>query len=459
MYYTRYFIFLFLQLLVLSLISQNSYNISFEAEGMQSDTFYLAHYYTDKFLIVDTSYHAVDQAHFKGDEKLKHGIYLLANDKKEKVAEFLVDDKQSFQIRLFQDGRFPKIKNSKANILFYEHLEITNQVVQQIDSIRQAISNGKIDAFKGQAEIKVLADSLKAYRSQKINDEPLSLFSMILKAMEEPQIPVNLQQNKEAAFQFYKNHYWDLFDLSDERLLNTPFLAHKLENYFNQIIPPIADSVIREIDNLVVNAADNQDAINFMMWHFFSEYQVPKYMGLDKVFIHIVDNYFLQGRVSNINSSLMEQIIDRADKIRPTLIGNLAPDMWLIDTTDNYRSFREIKHEFVVLFFWDQTCSHCKKEMEVLDKIYNSKKYDLEIFSINTTNDMEGWRYFLNEKPYPWIHVNGTKSMTSDFHDLYDIYSIPVIYLLDEDKRIIAKRFAANHLEDIILNLKKGTVH
>lgn len=459
MYYTRYFIFLFLQLLVLSLISQNSYNISFEAEGMQSDTFYLAHYYTDKFLIVDTSYHAVDQAHFKGDEKLKHGIYLLANDKKEKVAEFLVDDKQSFQIRLFQDGRFPKIKNSKANILFYEHLEITNQVVQQIDSIRQAISNGKIDAFKGQAEIKVLADSLKAYRSQKINDEPLSLFSMILKAMEEPQIPVNLQQNKEAAFQFYKNHYWDLFDLSDERLLNTPFLAHKLENYFNQIIPPIADSVVREIDNLVVNAADNQDAINFMMWHFFSEYQVPKYMGLDKVFIHIVDNYFLQGRVSNINSSLMEQIIDRADKIRPTLIGNLAPDMWLIDTTDNYRSFREIKHEFVVLFFWDQTCSHCKKEMEVLDKIYNSKKYDLEIFSINTTNDMEGWRYFLNEKPYPWIHVNGTKSMTSDFHDLYDIYSIPVIYLLDEDKRIIAKRFAANHLEDIILNLKKGTVH
>ncbi len=459
MYYTRYFIFLFLQLLVLSLISQNSYNISFEAEGMQSDTFYLAHYYTDKFLIVDTSYHAVDQAHFKGDEKLKHGIYLLANDKKEKVAEFLVDDEQSFQIRLFQDGRFPEIKNSKTNILFYEHLKITNQVVQQIDSIRQAISNGKIDAFKGQAEIKVLADSLKAYRSQKINDEPLSLFSMILKAMEEPQIPVNLQQNKEAAFQFYKNHYWDLFDLSDERLLNTPFLAHKLENYFNQIIPPIADSVIREIDNLVVNAADNQDAINFMMWHFFSEYQVPKYMGLDKVFIHIVDNYFLQDRVSNINSSLMEQIIDRADKIRPTLIGNLAPDMWLIDTTDNYRSFREIKHEFVVLFFWDQTCSHCKKEMEVLDKIYNSKKYDLEIFSINTTNDMEGWRYFLNEKPYPWIHVNGTKSMTSDFHDLYDIYSIPVIYLLDEDKRIIAKRFAANHLEDIILNLKKGTVH
>ncbi len=459
MYYTRYFIFLILQLFFLSLVSQNSYNISFEAEGMQSDTFYLAHYYTDKFLIVDTSFHSKDNAHFKGDEALKHGIYLLANDKKEKIAEFLVDDEQSFQIRLFQDGRFPEIKNSNANILFYEHLELTNQVVQQIDSIRQAISIGKTDAIKGQEEVKLLADSLKAYRSQKINDAPLSLFSMILKAMEEPQIPVNLQQNKEAAFQYYKNHYWDLFDLSDERLLNTPFLAHKLENYFNQIIPPIADSIIREIDNLVVNAADNQDAINFMMWHFFSEYQVPKYMGLDKVFIYIVDNYFLQNRVSSINNSLMEQIIDRANKIRPTLIGNVAPDMWLIDTTDNYRSFREIKNEYVVMFFWDQTCSHCKKEMEVLDKIYTSNKYDLEIFAINTTNDMEGWKYFLNEKSYPWIHVNGTKSMTPDFHDLYDIYSIPVIYLLDTDKKIIAKRFAANHLEDIILNLKKGTVH
>lgn len=42
------------------------------------------------------------------------------------------------------------------------------------------------------------------------------------------------------------------------------------------------------------------------------------------------------------------------------------------------------------------------------------------------------------------------KSMTADFHDLYDIYSVPVIYLLDKNKTIIGKRISADQLENII---------
>lgn len=40
--------------------------------------------------------------------------------------------------------------------------------------------------------------------------------------------------------------------------------------------------------------------------------------------------------------------------------------------------------------------------MEILDAIYKSRKYDLEIFAINTTNDFEGWKHFIAEKKYPW---------------------------------------------------------
>jgi len=75
---------------------------------------------------------------------------------------------------------------------------------------------------------------------------------------------------------------------------------------------------------------------------------------------------------------------------------------------------------------------------------------------VNSTNDFEGWKHYLKEKKYPWLHVNGMKSMTQDFHDLYDIYSVPVVYLLDRNKVIIGKRISTGQIGNIIKNYQKA---
>jgi hypothetical protein len=46
--------------------------------------------------------------------------------------------------------------------------------------------------------------------------------------------------------------------------------------------------------------------------------------------------------------------------------------------------------------------------------------------------------------------VFGYKRFTEDFHDLYDIYSTPVFYLLDDQKRIVGKRFGVAQLKEIL---------
>lgn len=443
--------FLFVTSFILLVTAQETYRISLEPEGYPADTFYLAHYYTDKFFIVDTSFNNSELALFEGDSLLPQGIYLLANAKKEKIVEFLIPDKQRFSIKLFADGSMPEITDSQENIWFFEHIEKSNATFKQIDSLQKIASELSADlAIDYQNQINELTHSLNNYRAAIVAQSPESLFGTLLKVMEEPVIPDSIQTDQHASFMYYKTHYWDNIDLSDERLLNTPFLPHKLETYFNRLILPQADSVIKEIDFLIEKAGESQKTIDYLVWHFVSEYQNPKIMGLDKVFVYLSDMYFRLGRVSNITASILEQISERADKIRPNLIGSMAPDMWLVDSTDVFRSFREIEANYTVLFFWDQTCSHCKKEMEILDAIYKSRKYDLEIFAINTTNDFEGWKHFIAEKKYPWIQVNGTKSLTPDFHNLYDIYSVPVLYLLNKNKIIIGKRFGAEHLEEII---------
>ncbi|MCC7317445.1 MAG: DUF5106 domain-containing protein, partial [Bacteroidales bacterium] len=258
--------------------------------------------------------------------------------------------------------------------------------------------------------------------------------------------------DQEATYHYYKSKFWDNFDLADERLLLTPILPMKLKTYFEKLVLPDADSIINEVDKLMTKASSSEKMTEYLIWHFVADYQTPKIMGLDKVFVHLVDHYFVTKKIKNTTPSVEEQLMERANKMRNSLLGMKAPEMWLVDTTDNFRSFREIDKPFTVLIFWDQTCGHCKKEMETLYELYKTGAYDFGVYAINSTNDFDGWKKYIREKKYPWLHVNGTKSMTTDYHDLYDIYSVPVIYLLDKNKTIIGKRIAAEHLSKLIDN-------
>ncbi|MGY8955245.1 MAG: hypothetical protein ACKVK1_03485, partial [Flavobacteriales bacterium] len=56
-----------------------------------------------------------------------------------------------------------------------------------------------------------------------------------------------------------------------------------------------------------------------------------------------------------------------------------------------------------------------------------------------------------------WINVadinhdeEGNPVASSDWRDKYDIYSTPVLYLLDKDKKIIAKRISYKQITEII---------
>jgi thiol-disulfide isomerase/thioredoxin len=440
-----------------SLWSQPGYEIQINLKKNNDSIFYLANYYADKFFISDTSTGKPGSVRFTGENQLKQGIYILANQKKEKVIEFLVGEEQFFTISFGEDLNPEKavINGSIDNQLFFEHIGKVNKVYSQVQQIQTELAKlenepDKKDALT--AKIDSLNKNIADFRLSIIEEKPNILFTKILLAMQEPEIPSMLNDDKEAAFKYYKSNFWKTFDLSDERLLMTPLLPRKLESYFTQLVLPIADSIIKETDYLISLTKENQTMSDFLIWHFVTEYQTPKIMGLDKVFVHIADNYFSIGKLSNVTPSVLENVMERANKMRNSLIGNLAPDLMLIDTTGKFRSFRELNSDFIVLVFWDQTCSHCKNEMAIIDELFSSKKYDLDVYAINSTNDFDAWKKYVKDKNYQWVHVNGTKSITQDFHNLYDIYSVPVIYVLDKTKTIIGKRISAAQIEGILQN-------
>ena len=87
---------------------------------------------------------------------------------------------------------------------------------------------------------------------------------------------------------------------------------------------------------------------------------------------------------------------------------------------------------------------------------------DIKSFAVATEFDVDEWKKFLEEqKIEDWLNVadisfddEGNPLANSDWRDKYDIYSTPVVYLLDKEKRILAKRINHDQLKEIILRLE-----
>ncbi|MDY0077510.1 MAG: DUF5106 domain-containing protein [Bacteroidales bacterium] len=437
-------------LLLVAFQAKAQVDISIQLEQANDSAYYLARYYGDKFQMVDTTFAKDGLINYRAADNYHAGIYLLVDAKKTRLMEFLLENDQQFSIinsTSMENGGL-KCEGSIMTNLFFEQMLQSNAIYGQLQQLAQNPEQ--------QPERDVLLARLDSLKNDIITRYPDSLFSKILLAMYEPQVPKSLQQDQKAAYYYYKENFWNTIDLSDERLLRTPIINSKLEQYFEQLLPQIPDTISNEIDKLIEKTQGNLVMRDYLIWHFTDQYQNPKVMGLDQVFIHLADEYFAKLEITNTSPSVREKIMSRADQIRKLTLGSPAPDLWLVDTTDTFRSFKDIKTEYLILFFWDHDCGVCKKELKVLKELYNAENNDFEVFAIAANADFTAWKNYIIENKLNWVNVNGMKSMTEDFHDLYDIYGTPVIYVLNKERKIIAKRIKAEQIPLVIEHNQKS---
>ena len=76
------------------------------------------------------------------------------------------------------------------------------------------------------------------------------------------------------------------------------------------------------------------------------------------------------------------------------------------------------------------------------------------MFSVYTQHEYEKYGKYIIDNKLDWIniydgvHINNIK-------EKYDIYSTPVIYVLDRNKKIKAKRIGVEQVKDIVKAMEK----
>ncbi|HLO91752.1 MAG TPA: thioredoxin-like domain-containing protein [Lentimicrobium sp.] len=456
---------LILVTLILStnLLAHDGFKITIKLDGLTDSTLLLASYIGDKQFVVDTAY--ADKQHtfkFEADTLLPEGMYIIATGAKSKLFDFIVSGKENIYIT-GEKSKLPSSLTSKyddENRILFEYIKFLagkqkEMSVLQASKKRFAPGNDSLKVL--QALIDNLDDEVQRHIKGIINTNKGKFISVFLNTMQDPELAAtpllpNGRPDSIAAFNQYKAHFWDNIDLSDDRVIRTPIIHSKVEQYLTKLTVPAPDSIITSIDRLFQLSGSNKETFKYLSWYLTIKYEGSEIMGQDAVFVHIVDKYFDDPRMSWMNKTVRQNLINRANTLRPILLGKPAPEMILIDTLQTPRSLYSVKTKYTLIYFWDPECSHCKKETPLLKKFYDEYRdlYEVEIYAVCMDTSWKSMKQYIIKNNMNWINVNGYYSMTPDFRELYDVHSSPVMYLLDEKKTIIAKRILTDQIKTLL---------
>ncbi len=432
---------------------------------------YLGDYYGKNKLLADSAMSDNKGiAVFKGKTKLQQGIYFVVSPDRILLFEILMDANQHFSLVSDSTKRgIIKFTGSPDNDLFADYSSFLAKISPQLNYLQQQLRAAKNanDSAAISKELSKAAGELNSYRNHIINGQPNSMLAYLLQAAkipDRPQMPVKTDGSLDSLYPFYyvKDHYWDNFDFTNDIALHTPFFDPKLEDYYKYYVSPNPDSIINEVNYMLLASREAKEMHTYLLGKFTDKYINPEYMGQDKVFLFLFENFYAKGDTSWLNEKQRKFIFDRAYNLMANQLNAQASPLELTDTAGHTVSLYEIKAPLTFVAFWDPHCSHCQVQIPRLDSFYEAKwkNQGVKIMAVCTNDGVfDDWKKFIvDHKLNGWYNAYETEKKKkqlaaaneADYRQLYDIEQTPTFFLLDENKKIVAKGLSLEQYDALI---------
>jgi len=437
-----------------------AYRIDVQWKGIKDTTIFLAHYFDTNIYVNDTiKLDSKGRGVFQGDSLLPQGLYLLYLNG-DNFFDFLVGEKQNIKIKTVNKHLIDSITISGATETeaFRQYqLFLRKQSAAKNKYIDELKSSDSTIATNARQKIEQIDKEMNSYLSDAINSAGNNMFGAFLKAANPAEVPPpNVERNHPQydsiawfhAYNYRRDHFLEGIDFTDERLLRTPLLKPKLDTYFNKILIQSPDSIVPQAKKLLQIAEPHKAMYQYLAAFLLNNSVQSKIMGMDAVFVAIADEVYLSGKATWADSTQMAKIQEEVFLTRPNLIGNIAPEM-LMETIDGETiSLHQLHNDYTIIVFYEYDCGHCKKTVPALYNAVYLKFIDnnIDVFAVCMSDDHEKWAEFVEEHQLAgWHHVWDVPHR-SLYRFKYNVRSSPMIYLIDKEKKIIAKKLDNENL-------------
>ncbi len=448
--------------------------------GAQDSTLIFGYYFAEGRYVQDSvHFDAKGHALWTRDSSLAPGLYLFLLPSGETV-DLLIGKEQNFSYSLDLDNPSetqvvkgaPITEEFLSFQTFMRDMQRKNEALRKEDSIVRTLPEGSKERTerqeKGRKAFDDLDNQVRDFHKKILAEHPDDVLGEFIRAT----IPVTIPEYTPApevknvdsarwmwSYAYHSAHYLDNLDLASSALLRTPLLLPKVNYFLDKVLLQLPDTLNKYCDLILERARPNPETFRYWTSNLLNKYQSSEIIGMDAIFVHIADKYYLAGQTPWSEEDFLKRLKERVEKIRPNLLGSLAPNFKVETLTGQTFELLKDKADATVIVFWEPSCSHCRVTIPKLDSVV--RQYDpkrLHVVGFMTTGDGPEWqKYVVEHKMEWWINVWDPYRKTF-FNDNYDIYSTPVIYILDKEHKIVLKRLGVEALPailDELLGVKK----
>ncbi len=252
------------------------------------------------------------------------------------------------------------------------------------------------------------------------------------------------------------------------------------------------DTILKYAYRVIDQMDPKSKAFEYTVSYVTSNFGKSKQMGMDKVYVMMADKYYCtrnaEGKspASWMTEEKLEELCEKIVVQKNLVMGAKAPNIILPDTLDrpwdklNWVNLHKIDAEYTILYFWDPECGHCKKITPKLAELYDKKfkGRNIEVLAIGKASgdDYKKWKDYIVKNKLNFLNVAVTETIlkigkedarmliprfttleSMNIHLTYDIFSTPRLFVLDKDKKFIAKQISISQLEDMMDRLQNKT--
>ncbi len=394
---------------------------------------------------LDSAKIAADGSFNFGSKKYPEGLYHLQWKTKKNNIELILSPSESVVKLSFPNGNLNKyvVIESAENSVYKEYLGRKLIRDRQLRKYHNSKKVSGLDAV-GLTELNVKIDrSKKAFFenvSVLINDNPESFFTKLILASD--------ADRKDA-----KQYYFSDLDFNDESFIRSDVFAKRFQEYIILFSKGDADGYLNCIDDILERAKVNQRVYEFSAYNLLEGFYNT---GLIDVSNYIMDEYIFGDDCGGWEVS--EILKSRGNRIKSIQLNNMPPEIVMSSADGSYKKLSAVagKNKYTLVLFWASWCHKCENQMADIVKTYEQyNNQGFEVFAVSLDEHRNSWKKAISEKGMKWVNVCDFNSWESKMVRNYSVSKTPTFFLVDSDRKIVAKPRNSIELNKVLAGLRK----
>ncbi len=334
---------------------------------------------------------------------------------------------------------------SEENKMYGKYIAAITKVQSKLDSIQvSALQNPSLDLAKEYKEALSAVKNTQATYNERTKN--MYIFPLVKASARS-----NPEEILTAVPDYLKNiktTFFDKIDFTNTTLVNSSFITNRILDYIFYINysddktqqQQLYKASVNEVLSKVSNKTYKRDIIKFLIDQFESSKN-----------IELIDFLFEQ-HYNKLPSNLQEnKYKEEKLALLAAEIGRIAPNFSWQENGKNYQLSSLNDASKYILVFWSTSCSHCLREIPQLYE-YMKSKPNYKVIAFALENDAFVWEEYSKNKLQGWHNVLGLNKWENKTARTYQINSTPSYFVLDSNKKIIAKPYELKDVKEFIEN-------